>query len=417
MTNIFRLAVMLMLLPLLAACLADGDDNSATMPTPEATVAEPSATPAAAMASATATDEPADATAGSQATPATEAQETPTTPAQHQVLRFDATPTPEPAPTTVPAEGIPYELIGTIGEPIIPQAPSDIDILEDGNIVVADAGRSEIQIFSPTGELRSSWPTRGFRPWDDSFRSGSPEQVVAGHGSYFVGISQFSGIALYGDGGDLQAQFVFNHPSTTLFDLTLGPDGRIFAAVGSFRTGQPDDADPFGVYVFDANLNLVEIWESSRQLIPMAIAFDEADLLHSLVVRGNAGSSGANLSQPARFVVLDPGDYDPSAWDDPVEFELEGRFDGLAITSDGDYILIEEASNDPRDGNSTTVHITTQDGEVIDRWDIEGHTASQVRTAAGMIVTADDRLILADTISQRILTLELDGGDRLGMAG
>ena len=41
------------------------------------------------------------------------------------------------------------------------------------------------------------------------------------------------------------------------------------------------------------------------QLMPMAIAFDQSGLLHTLAVRGDLGRSGTNLSQPARVVVLD----------------------------------------------------------------------------------------------------------------
>ncbi len=408
MNHLYRLIPLLILLPLLAACLSGDDSDSTATAEPAMTQTQPATSTVAPTTAPSATPTTESASSASP-TPASQIRPTSTTlptPTQLPVTRVDATPTAEAAPTAIPAQGVPYELAEQIGQPQIPQAPMDVTFLDDGRVVVADGGRREIQIYGPSFDLLESWPTMVTRPLGGEWIAGSPEQVAVIDDSFYVGIADASGIARYSAGGDLLAQYTFGESSLSLFDLSSGPDGRLYAAVGSFRTGQAVDGYPYGIYVFDSELNPLEIWQSSPVWMPMALAFDADGMLHSLLLRA---SSNGNVVQPARIVSIDPAAYDAGVWEEPVEFEIEGNFDGLAVTDDGNLVLIEEASNDSRDGSVTVVYIMTEEGQELDRWEVAGHAASQIRTAAGMLMSGSDPIVLADPIGQRVLFLGLDG--------
>ncbi len=405
---------LLALLATLTGCLNGNDAGptatavaTATRDEPTAMVTEPGATSTALAA-----------------TPAAPSAIRPTSTAvpvasQVPVLEFDATPTAAEALPTFEPQGVAYELVATLGQPLIPQAPMDVQMLADGRLVVADAGRREIQIYSPALDLMTSWPTMVQSPFNDEWAAVPAEQVAVSQTSFYAGIEIINGIARYSEDGELLAQQTFGDPALTLFDLVAGPNGRLYAAVGSFNTVSGPDQQPFGIYVFDADLELIEIWESGPDWIPLSLAFAPDGALHSLVIRGDAGTAGGNLSQPARFVVIDPAGYDPAVWETPIEFATEGNFDGLALTTDGAYLLIEEASHDPRDGDATTVLVMTPAGEELDRWEVVGHAAAQPRTATGLIAVGPpdapglpgvpDRVVLADPLGQRIWFLGLDG--------
>ena len=50
-----------------------------------------------------------------------------------------------------------YTLVGRIGQSSVPNTPADTLILDDGTVLVADAGTAQIHRFDPSGNYHSSW--------------------------------------------------------------------------------------------------------------------------------------------------------------------------------------------------------------------------------------------------------------------
>jgi hypothetical protein len=146
--------------------------------------------------------------------------------------------------------------------------------------------------------------------------------------------------------------------------------------------------------------------------MPLALDFDDDGALHALVLSSNLSNGGQDVPRAAEIITIDPAAYDDAVWENSTEFDLEGRFNGLAVTAEGNYVLIEETSDGPEDDAATTVYLVTPEGDEIDSWEVAGHAAAVNRTSAGVGLqssSAGELIVLADPIGQRVLFLQPDG--------
>ena len=358
------ISLVLIGIPLLTAC-AGSDDESAT-----------------------ATQSPG------QPSPASTVEPTPTS-------LSDVTPTEEAA--TIDD----YSLVATWGGPAVPQFPYDVTLLDDGRIAVADLGLAEIQVFNADGALAASW--RAPAPRDgNSERTFPPSRIVFANDSLYVGSAIRSHLTRYDLEGNVLAEHDFTQPDIRTNDLTAGPDGRIYLVAGDRQQRTPQDV-PYGVLIFDADLNLLESWAPPERIVPLALDFDANGVAHVLIYDDTDTDAEANQVQPAQIVQIDPASYSPDTWQSPFAAPVAGQFDGLLLTADGRYILVEEASQNTHDSGVTTIHIVDPDGSDTIQWTLPEQGAIGLAFSPGLTLTGSDTFFITDPLNSRVIEVDLDG--------
>ena len=368
----FITALMLSLVLLVPACSGDDDDDGAAPPTEAPSAAAPTATP-------TSTAEPTAA----------------------------ATATPSPSPTAAGSSLADFELSATWGGPLVPQFPHDVALLDDGRIAIADLGLSEIQIFNADGALDDRWKATTTIPSieDDAF---PPAQVAFANDSLYVASALWTHLTRYDLEGNVLAEHEFTQPDVRMSDVVAGPDGRIYLVAGDRQRRSPG-SPPYGLYVFDADLDLLDIWVPRERIAPLAMDFDADGIAHVLIYDDTHIDPEEHQIQPARIIRFDPENYSEDVWENPLETSIEGRFDGLLATGEGNYILVEEASDSSRDSDVTGVHVLGPDGAERAQWTLPELRAVGPPGSPGLALTASETFYITDPMNNRLLEVGLDG--------
>ncbi len=283
-----------------------------------------------------------------------------------------------------------YNLVGTIGGPLIPTTPVDVAVDESGRIFVADIGLNRVLAFTPDGALDTAWGDGGM-----SERLAFPSGLALGPNDslYVLQLGNAEVHVMDSDGSERDVWSVAGQEELAGVGapvaITVDADGTVY--IPDQRSQQirryesdGDELDSWPFPVGEVDLN--QLWPRDIEVVDGQIVLSYAD---------QTGGSGGLLAfaSDGSAMLFEPG------FDD-----VEGRSPGsIAVRSDG-LSAILYLSNDI----ATPPLIATADGV----WQPEG--IASLTPINGLVVpgiAADNtgQVLIADPAGQRVRQYDAAG--------